>query len=115
MARAMQSRCCWPPDRRSADESQPVLHFVPEEGGAEAALDDVGQLLPAMVPLQARAIGDVVEDCAGQGNGRSEYQPDPAAQHVDVPGSNLPTVYQDFADPPEVPLAVGEPVQRAGA
>ena len=41
MARAMQRRCCWPPDRPMADCLQLVLDLVPQRGLAQRLLDDV--------------------------------------------------------------------------
>ena len=38
-ARAMQSRCCWPPDKRQRRLVQPILDLVPERGRLQALLD----------------------------------------------------------------------------
>ena len=57
MARAMQRRCCWPPERAGA-----------LEGGLDALLD----LLAAELEVQAQGIGDVVEDAHREGGGLLE-------------------------------------------
>ena len=36
-ARAMHSRCCWPPESAPPGVAEPVLHLVPEPGPLEAA------------------------------------------------------------------------------
>ena len=38
IARAMHSRCCWPPDKARALLVQSVLDFVPQRRPAQAAL-----------------------------------------------------------------------------
>ena len=38
IARAMHSRCCWPPESDEAALVQPVLDLVPQRGAAQAAL-----------------------------------------------------------------------------
>ena len=44
IARAMHSRCCWPPDRPRAERVEAVLDLVPERGAAQRPLDDVVEL-----------------------------------------------------------------------
>ena len=38
-ARAMHSRCCWPPESASAERVEAILHFLPERRGLEAGFD----------------------------------------------------------------------------
>ena len=44
MARAMQSRCCWPPESGEAALLQLVLDLVPERGAAQRLLDALGDV-----------------------------------------------------------------------
>ena len=79
-ARAMQSRCCCPPDRAERGLVQAVLGLVPERGAAEAC-----STLSAMIALvahaaQAQAVGDVLEDRLGERVGLLE---DHADAHAD--------------------------------
>ena len=63
MARAMQRRCCWPPDRPVPGSLQAVLHLVPQPGPPQALLDDlVESALVRRKPMDARAVGDVLVD-----------------------------------------------------
>ena len=60
----MQSRCCWPPDRRSAGWSRVALHLVPQPGAAQCVARPARRAplaRPAASPL-AQRVGDVVED-----------------------------------------------------
>ena len=43
-ARAMHSRCCWPPERPERDLFQPVLDLVPDGRAAQGLLDDLVEL-----------------------------------------------------------------------
>ena len=38
-ARAMHSRCCWPPESAPPGRAEPVLHLVPQSGPLEAVLE----------------------------------------------------------------------------
>ena len=48
-ARAMHSRCCWPPDSDEPGCCQAVLDLVPEAGADQAALDQVVQCCASCV------------------------------------------------------------------
>ena len=43
-ARAMQSRCCWPPDSAPPGRAQPILDLVPQPGPDQARLHQLGPL-----------------------------------------------------------------------
>jgi len=75
----MQSRCCWPPERSSADRSR-VLHLVPERGLLEAPLDDPAQLHAIAHAMHARPERHVVEDRLRERVGLLEDHADAAPQ-----------------------------------
>ena len=54
-ARAMQSRCCWPPERPSAELSQPVLHLVPQRRALRRLRLDPRLELAAVAHAEQRA------------------------------------------------------------
>ena len=58
--RAMQSRCCCPPDMPKAFAVEAVLDLVPERRAAQGALDHLVDVV--LMPEDARAEGDVVVD-----------------------------------------------------
>jgi hypothetical protein len=76
----------------------------------QAALDNLGQFAPAVVTLQTRSVGDVVEYRARKRYRGGEDEPDPAAQCVDVEPTNLMTVQQDVAGAAETGLVLDQPV-----
>jgi hypothetical protein len=61
-ARAMQRRCCWPPERPERVVGQAVLDLVPEGRLLEGALDALGDLALVLEAADAQAVGDVLED-----------------------------------------------------
>ena len=77
MARAMQSRCCWPPERARAALVQLVLDFVPEGGAAQRLLDLLG--LVALEAVEPQAESHVAIDAHGKGIGLLEDHADMAA------------------------------------
>src|SRR5262249_8622255 len=76
MARAMQSRCCWPPASGEAVVLELVLHFVPQGGPGQGLLDPIRHL--ALVAIELEPKGDVVEDAHLERIGLLEH-------HADVP------------------------------
>jgi hypothetical protein len=61
-ARAMQRRCCWPPERPSA-LSKAILHLVPKRGLLQRSLDAARDAASCPCrPRSREAVGDVVED-----------------------------------------------------
>jgi hypothetical protein len=63
-ARAMQSRCCWPPESRSAGRSR-SSDLVEQAGAVQRLLDggsQLGRCAGAALGLLAQHVGDVVED-----------------------------------------------------
>ncbi len=80
IARAMQSRCCWPPHSDSALSLQPILDLVPERGARECPLDALVQAL--LHPQHARPPGDVVVDGLRERIRTLEDHADPPA-HLD--------------------------------
>ncbi len=84
--RAMQRRCCWPPESPTPGDGEPVPDLLPEAGAAQRGLDAVGEL-PAARGGEPQAGGDVVEDRhRGEGVGLLEDHPDGAAHGDDVDG-----------------------------
>ena len=81
IARAMQSRCCWPPERPRALSLEPVLDLVPERGAAQRRLDALVELAD-FDPEIARRPGDVVVDRLREGVGLLEDHADPPP-HLD--------------------------------
>ena len=77
MARAMHSRCCWPPDRLKALSLQLVLDLVPQGGPGQALLDQVVHVGLDAVDLGSE--GDVVVDRLGERVGLLEHHADAPA------------------------------------
>ena len=86
MARAMHSRCCCPPDsavplswRRSLTSSHRPARF-------SDLLDDRARARPCRTgeAVDARAVGDILEDRLGERIGLLEHHPDAGAQLNDV-------------------------------
>ena len=90
MARAMHSRCCWPPERavplswsRSLTSSQRPARF-------RRLLHDLVELgLRRREAVDARAVGDVLVDRLGERVGLLEHHPDAGAQLHDVHGRSV--------------------------
>ena len=62
IARAMHSRCCWPPDRLMPGVSSRSLTSLEQARAAQACLDDLVQLgLARSEAVDARAVGNVVD------------------------------------------------------
>ncbi len=66
-ARAMQSRCCCPPESPRRARLEPVLHLVPERCLTKRALHPLVQVL--LHPEHARPVGDVLVDRLDEGFG----------------------------------------------
>ena len=86
IARAMQSRCCWPPESRSAGRVELVLDLVPQAGAPQRVLD---QRLDDAAPrplarLLAQRVGHVVEDRHRERVGLLEDHRHAAAQRRDL-------------------------------
>ena len=75
-ARAMQSRCCWPPDIPKALVLRRSLTSSQSAGLLEAVLDDGVQFGAAGDALEARSVGDVVVDRFWKRIGLLENQTD---------------------------------------
>ena len=85
-ARAMQSRCCWPPERPRAFSSSRSL--TSSQSAARLRLRSTISCSSPLrqVAVQARAVGDVVEDGLGERIRLLEDHADAPAQrdHVDA-------------------------------
>ena len=84
MARAMHSRCCWPPDSDRPLCVQLVLDLVPQRGAAQRLLDLLGHV--AAVAVQPQAEGHVAVDAHGERVGLLEHHADVAAHRDRVDG-----------------------------
>ena len=63
MARAMQRRCCWPPDTTGSGLVQAILYLVPDGSASKRFLNDFIELrLVSGKAMNARTIGDIVID-----------------------------------------------------
>ena len=93
----MQSRCCWPPERPSADLLQPVLDLVPERRPLERPLDALVQV--ALHAEHPRPERDVVVDRLRERVRLLEDHADPAAHldRVDVGRVEIGAVVEDVA------------------
>ena len=114
-ARAMQRRCCWPPDiprallfRRSFTSSHRAAFL-------RRILDDLVERRAVFDALQPRAEGDVVVNALGERIGLLEDQPDLAAKgdHVDARVVDVLLVDAIFAGHAAAGDQVVQPVDRA--
>ena len=111
----MQSRCCWPPDSSSAERVEAIGHLVPEGGLLEAALHDLLHRQVVAQPVDARPVGDVLEDRLGERVGLLEHHADPPSQdhRVDVLAVEVLAVDRDAALDAGAADVVVHPVQAA--
>ena len=79
-ARAMHSRCCWPPESASALALQPILHLIPEGGLVERLLDPVVEVV--LHAVQSEPERHVVVDRLREWVRTLEHHADPAP-HLD--------------------------------
>ena len=86
-ARAMQRRCCWPPERPRATFLQPVFHLVPNGCAAQGLFHNGVQLFFAVHAVQARAVGHVVIYAHGKGVRLLKYHADLACAAASRPAS----------------------------
>ena len=73
--RAMHRRCCWPRERASASWRRRILHLVPQVGGAQAFLHDLGEGAAPVGAQHPGPEGHVVEDGLREGLGRWNTMP----------------------------------------
>ena len=66
MARAMQRRCCCPPDSPSALSCSRSLTSSQRAAAAQAPLHDALEIAAALQPEDPRPVGDVLEDGLGE-------------------------------------------------
>ena len=84
-ARAMHSRCCWPPDSASAESCSRSLTSSQIAAALQALLDPAVQLgSRRRQAVQAEAVGDVLEDRLRKRVRLLEHHADAAAQRHDV-------------------------------
>ncbi len=98
MARAMHRRCCCPPESAVPEFGEPVLHFVPQPGAAQAFFHNRVEIALALgQAVDARAIGDVVIDRFGEGVGLLEHHAHPCAQlhHIHPAGIDILPIQLD--------------------
>ncbi len=80
-ARAMHSRCCWPPESASADSCRRSLTSSHKRRLLQALFDPLGQLGRCSdIPLMPQAVGDVLEDGLRKRVGLLEHHADLAPQ-----------------------------------
>ena len=84
MARAMQRRCCWPPERERPLVVQLVLDLVPEGGAPQGIFNPL--CLVALEAVQPQAEGHIAKDAHGKGIGLLEHHPDEAANGDGIDG-----------------------------
>ena len=80
----MQSRCCWPPERREAGGVQLVLDLVPQRAAAQRLLDAAVHLGLGDLLIEADAEGDVLVDRHRERRRLLEHHADPRAQQIEV-------------------------------
>ena len=97
IARAMQSRCCWPPESESALFFRRSLTSSQSAARGEGALDALVEVL--LHPEHARRPGDVVVDRLRERVRLLEDHPDPAAHldRVDAVAVEVGPVVQQLA------------------
>ena len=115
-ARAMQSRCCWPPDNASADSCSRSL--TSSQRAADLRLSStrpVQRGLRACQAVDAQAVGDVLEDRFGKRVGFLEHHADAPPQLHDVAAGavDVAAVDEDLAFDARPGNDVVHPVQRA--
>ncbi|CDN42745.1 hypothetical protein BN871_BW_00170 [Paenibacillus sp. P22] len=95
--------------------AEQILHFLPQRGAAQAALDDIVQAGFVPDAMQARTIGDIVEDRLGKRIGLLEHHADTLAEHfhVGVRAVDILSVQLDAAADLNAGHEVVHPVQRA--
>ena len=85
MARAMHRRCCWPPERPVPGSCR--RSFTSSHRPARFRLDDDDLLELGLGPgeaVDARPVGDILEDRLGERIGLLEHHADAGAQLHDV-------------------------------
>jgi hypothetical protein len=114
-ARAMQSRCCCPPERPSALRSEPIAHLVPERRGRSDLSTISSRSAPPRDAVHPRAVGHVVVDRLRERVGLLEHHPHPLPEehHVLLLPVHGLAVQPDVALVPGVGDEVVHPVDRA--
>ena len=79
-ARAMHSRCCWPPERPSARLFQPVLDLVPDGRAPQGLFYDLIKLRLVVDAVGPGTVGNVVINAHGEGIWLLEHHAHPLAQ-----------------------------------
>ncbi len=112
-ARAMQSRCCWPPESPSALSLSRSLTSSQSAALRSALLDAVVEAV--LQPEDPRPEGDVVVDRLGERVGLLEHHPDAAAHldRVDVARVEILAVVRDRSRDPGDRDEVVHPVEAA--
>ena len=116
MARAMQSRCCWPPERPVPGScSRSLTSFQRPARFSEPLHQRLELGLVAGHAVDARAVGDVLEDRLRERVGLLEHHADAGAQldHVDARVVDVHAVELDRAGDPRDRDGVVHPVDAA--
>ena len=116
MARAMQSRCCWPPESPVPDSSRRSLTSSIEPRLLQAADHDLVEVgLGAGEAVDARTVGDVLVDGFGERIGLLEDHADarPELHGVDPRRIDIHAVEIDLAGDAAALDGVVHPVQAA--
>ena len=115
IARAMQSRCCWPPERRSAGASSlsATSSQSPARRSASSTSGSTTRSPRALARLLAQRVGDVVEDRHRERVGLLEDHRHAAAQRGDLELVDVGAVEQDRAGARRAGGQLGQAVQRA--
>src|SRR5579875_2916161 len=111
-ARAMQSRCCCPPERRMV---QAILDLVPQRGLPKRSLDRRIEHLSVALAVDPRTVRDVFVDALGEGIGPLKDHPDPVADDhgIDFGRVDILTVEQHLPGHPSARREIVHPVDRA--
>ena len=114
-ARAMHSRCCWPPDSRSAGRSRSSATSSQRPARSQRPLDRGRELLAPRPPprLLAQRVGDVVEDRHRKRVGLLEDHRHAPAQLGDVQRVDVAVVEHQRAGPLRGRGELGQAVERA--
>ena len=96
-ARAMQSRCCWPPESDRPLFLQLVLDLVPQGCAAQRLLDALVHV--ALVAIEAQPESDVLVDADGERVGLLEDHADvaPDRDRIDRLGVDILAAELDVA------------------
>ena len=114
-ARAMQSRCCWPPDSPVPGSSSRSFTSSQSAAWRRQRSTRSGRSRRRHQPVERRPVGHVVEDRLGERVGPLEHHADPLAQRHEVGArrEDRRALDQDVALVADARDQVVEPVDRA--